>query len=414
MSQLGQALVRLGETEVGLITQVGDGGQSRFEPSESWANLPAGERPVLGQVFEDDPYAAHLAKTRTGVPLWFEHVLPEQDGPLRKVVANSVEVSESRGFELLCLLGKDLPGAVVVEATEETELMKTITRRVVESGDSEVRQSGLLKVSLAGVQFKLSARQGKRGIVVPAAGENGDWILKFADQRHEDLPRVEFATMRWAAASGIDTPEIQLVEIGSIQGIDDFRHIAGQYAFAIKRYDRTLDGRIHQEDFAQVLGLGSGDAKYLGTNIDTIVNVVRTIAPDDFHELISRIVFVLLSGNDDAHAKNWSLWYPGPSIPRLSPAYDQVATSAYPEYRHEGMALKLSGNREFESVGIDAFRLLAQKLGSDEDEMIGVVRSSVERQKEGWANVRSEPDIPKFVRDFIDDRLGTLPLANTV
>jgi serine/threonine-protein kinase HipA len=39
-----------------------------------------------------------------------------------------------------------------------------------------------------------------------------------------------------------------------------------------------------------------------------------------------------VSGNLDAHLKNWALWYPDRVRPRLAPAYDQVCVVALPGF----------------------------------------------------------------------------------
>lgn len=401
------AVVLLGDLEVGVLERRGE--HARFEPARAWAEMPAGERPVLGQQFEEDPYAAHVGRLRYGVPLWFEHLLPERDGPLRDAVAKAVGVSPARSFPLLVLLGDDLPGAVRVRPLEGAASFATVARRVRESAGANAEESRPLRVSLAGVQFKISARLGKRGIAVPGWDEEGDWIVKFASQRFATLPANEFVTMTWAREAGLHVPEIRLEEIASIEGIDHLRDVAGDQAFAIKRYDRSPEGRIHQEDFAQVLGLQVGDAKYEGTNMDTIVRVVATLAPDDVDELLERIVFCVLCGNDDAHAKNWSLWYPTSTRPRLSPAYDLVSTVEY--FPDNDMSLKLAGARSFAEVNMARLEALAVRTGLDPGRVIEVVRQAVPRQIGAWETVRARAEVSDDLRGLLDTRLKSLPLV---
>jgi HipA-like protein len=402
-----RALVSLGDVEVGVVQRLGE--HARFAPARVWAETPAGRRPVLGQQFEEDPYAAHVGGKRYGVPLWFEHLLPERDGPLRDAVAKAVGVSPARSFPLLVLLGDDLPGAVRVHALEGEASFATVARRVRDAEGGERSDARLLRVSLAGVQFKISARMGKRGIAVPGWDEEGDWIVKFASQRFATLPENEFVTMTWARIAGLDVPEVRLEEIAAIEGIDQLRDVAGERAFAIKRYDRSPAGRIHQEDFAQILGLPVGDAKYEGTNMDTIVNLVAELTPADIDELLARIVFCVLCGNDDAHAKNWSLWYPEPTHPRLSPAYDLVSTVEY--FPENDMALKLAGARSFAQVDLRRLRELAERARVNPERAVEVVRTAVRRQLEAWETVRERAEMPVALREQLDARLRSLPLV---
>ncbi len=405
-----RAVVLLGEYEVGVLERLGE--SSRFEPSETWAELPAGGRPVLGQQFEDDPFAAHRA--RYGAPTWFEHLLPELGGPLRDAIARSLEIDPGRSLALLLALGEDLPGAVRVRALGTESPFVTVARRERSDDASEDEASSgptdlPLRVSLAGLQFKISARMGKRGIGLPARNEEGDWILKFADQRFPTLPVNEFLTMTWGRLAGLNAPDVRLEHTALIAGLDAIGPAVGELAFAIRRYDRTDAGRIHQEDFAQALGLAAGDAKYRDTNVDTILRVVAEISPGDVDELLSRLAFCIVCGNDDAHAKNWSLWYPDPTHPRLSPAYDLVSTVEYFPDNH--MSLKLARARRFDEVDRARFKLLAERTGLEPGGVDELVVDAVRRQVAAWDEIREREEATPEFRELIDGRLSRLRLV---
>ena len=405
-----RAVVMLGDEEVGALLRRGE--HARFEPSEEWARTPAGERPVLGQQFEDDPFAAHVAAKRLGAPLWFEHLLPELGSPLRSAVAAAIDFHPTRAFPLLLLYGDDLPGNVRVRTDEGGDVFRTTSRRVRGSAANTDDANLPLRVSLAGIQFKISARVGTRGIAVPGWDEEGDWIVKFADQGHAELPQLEYAAMEWARASGLDVPETRLESTAEIHGISHLSAVAGDQAFAIKRYDRTPTGRLHQEDFAQVLGLGIGTGKYVGVNIDSIVRVLKELSPEDLEEMFSRLVFCVLLGNDDAHAKNWSLYYPDPTTPRLSPAYDLVPTLFFSAYRGNPMALKMAGTGDFSAADRPRFRKLASVVGIDAGEVDSWIERAVRRQVDSWQEIRDDGEVvPASLATFIDERLERLPIV---
>jgi serine/threonine-protein kinase HipA len=124
-----RVVVLLNAVEVGVLARLGE--SSRFEPSEAWAELPAGERPILGQQFEEDPFAAHPA--RYGAPGWFEHLLPDSDGPLRAAIARSLGLAPGRSLGLLVALGEDLPGAVRIRPMADESSIVTVARRERES-----------------------------------------------------------------------------------------------------------------------------------------------------------------------------------------------------------------------------------------------------------------------------------------
>jgi serine/threonine-protein kinase HipA len=395
-------VVSVGGTRAGLLQPSREG--SFFELDDEYLDLP--DRPVLGQFFEDDP--TRPQRTRQGVPSWFANLLPE--GPLRQLIAERANVHERRSFFLLNLLGNDLPGAVTVQSLDEESLDQDEVK--ASEGDVEVP----LRFSLAGVQLKFSAVREDRGLTIPAQGLGGDWIVKLPDQRFDGVPENEYSMMELARDSGLNVPETQLVDVSEIGGLpDEVADIAG-CALAVRRFDRTDGGRVHIEDFAQVLGL-SPIKKYGATNFDTIARVIAaTCGEDDVDEYLRRLVFMVAIGNYDAHAKNWSLIYPDGRSAHLAPAYDLVAVSAYEAVERrleQKLALKLAGVNAAEDVGEDTFRRLAKRAGLNEERTISVVRDEVQAILVAWQELQQK--LSSEVRHqsltaAIEDRLSRLQL----
>jgi serine/threonine-protein kinase HipA len=176
-----------------------------------------------------------------------------------------------------------------------------------------------------------------------------------------------------------------MVSISGIDGLPPEIAFSETEALALHRFDRAGGKRIHQEDFAQVLGLYP-HAKYDKHNHETIGNVIHAVAgPDALIEYARRLAFVVLSGNGDAHHKNWSLLYADGRTASLTPAYDLVFTRAYMD--SDDMALKLHGSRSFESVTLESFRHLARKCGFDEDRLANEVADAAQRIREAWAEI---------------------------
>ena len=75
---------------------------------------------------------------------------------------------------------------------------------------------------------------------------------------------------------------------------------------AVARFDRTPDGPVHVEDFAQVFGVYP-ESKYgqaSACNVAAVVGAEGTSA--DVAEFIRRLTFNTLIGNADLHLKNWT------------------------------------------------------------------------------------------------------------
>ena len=333
-------------------------------------------RPVLGQLFLDDLEQVHRSRAR--VPPWFSNLLPE--GPLRDLVAKQAGIGSTREFFLLHHLGEDLPGAVRIVADEP------LTDLEDEDGLQPECKEGIEQwhFSLAGVQLKFSALRGERGLTIPVSGRGGDWILKLPDARYPKVPENECATMRWAKLSGISVPELELVDLADVSGLPhalaDFRE---RNALAIRRFDRAVAGqRVHMEDFAQILGCYP-DRKYDKSNYETQARLIMVLTGEaGLDEFIRRLVFVIASGNGDAHLKNWSLLYPDGIRAELSPAYDLVSIIQYK--RDDRLALNLAKSKRWEDINIESFRRMARKIGDDESSMVVRVRTAIDAILDAW------------------------------
>jgi serine/threonine-protein kinase HipA len=388
------ASVFLGDRRVGLLGY--HDGNTWFEYTDL-----SPEHPVLGQGFERDP---RKRRTASGsVPEWFANLLPEPGSGLRQLVATALGKKRIHDFVLLNHLGDDLPGAVRV--APDTPLDELPEHEASEAH----RHEHALRFSLAGVQPKFSMRYEGKALVVPASGSGGDWIVKLPDQRFPSVPDNEFAMLRWAEHVGIEVPETRLVSGSEIKNLPDGLLVSGQSALAVRRFDRTTAGRVHQEDFAQVREVAT-DAKYDKANYEGIGRVIAAVCPPaDAIEYVRRLVAVVAMGNADAHLKNWTLRYPDGKNARLSPAYDLVCVTAYPRADHQ-LAFPLSGNSATELITLESFRGLAPALRLSSNLVADTVRETVEALATSWAEVKRSVPVPDFVATTIDDRLRSLPL----
>lgn len=381
--------------------------RTSFSFSRTYLDVP--RRPVLGQAYEDD-----LRRRRLGgggrLPAFFSNMLPE--GTLRERLASALRLTTKDEFELLAALGADLPGAVTATPFDEIVAgYEAAGGEEEESPTSPPREDDVLRFSLAGVQFKLSmVREGER-LTLPASGRGGNWIVKLPSPGYPSLPENEHVTMTWAGRAGINVAEHELMPLGKLIGVPQqlLEGLSGK-AFITRRYDRMPEGQcIHQEDFAQVFDVYP-ERKYDATNHETIANVIlRLTGQEGFKEFLQRLIFVVLSGNGDAHLKNWSLYYPDKIHARLSPAYDLVATIQYlPKQR---LALNFAKSKSFDDVSLAGFQRLARKLDVDEAEVTETVRSGVAAVLAAWRDLRGDMIVSKVYSSRVEEHLRKLPLA---
>lgn len=351
-------IVRVSGVVVGHLRRSRDG-QVRFLPDEAW--LAGGQLPRLGLAFLRAP-GPRLAGT--GLPMWFEGLLPPPEGALRARACSQWGLREGDSASLLAALGRDLPGAV--EVTGEVEPDQAVDEAVPESP----RERLVLGFSLAGMQLKFSMSASAMGFAAPARDQDGSWIVKVPGASLPELPRVEHATMAWARALGLPVPECRVVARDEVQGLPLDVFVDVDEAFAIRRFDRGSHGyrRVHQEDFAQALEVHPthlyGDSGPHRTSADLVGRLVLDACGQEAaYDYVDRMAFVVASGNGDAHLKNHSWqWLEGRLRPSLAPLYDQVSTIAWADrfgwrtQRGPRLALSVGRTRSFGALTLERAR----------------------------------------------------------
>ncbi len=283
---------------------------------------------------------------------FFEGLLPE--GFSRTAVANWIKVDENDYLTILSSLGRECLGAVkiVEKNANDVDAKKSTGMGYKILSVPQVKKlaaEGATKSTeiLVKTHLSLTGASGKVGLYYD--DKKNKWYLPEGDapsthivkQSHVRLSQIvlnEQLSQLTAKNLGIDVPESFIVNTG--EGTD------GEILFATKRYDRVLDtgrfidkfqlyGRLHQEDFAQAMGIPSSK-KYEKENsgyMRRMFDLVRENLSDPIAEglkLWKLICFNFLIGNTDAHIKNYSLLY-SDDMKRitLAPAYDIVCTRAY-------------------------------------------------------------------------------------
>ncbi len=356
-------------------------------------------RPVLGLHFEENLRAKQAANAR--LPPWFSNLLPE--GDLGQLVANARNVPISREMELLAHVGHDLPGAVQVFETDDVKGRSRRPDRELIANHPQPLEDDVWRFSLAGVGMKFSMLAQDDRFTAPGVGEKGDWIIKLPDRKYNSVPLNEFVMMTLANASGIEVPDVRLVDRDQLASLpEDVWPTQERVAYAIRRFDRAPDrSLIHIEDLAQVRNFYPDD-KYSGSLETVAALIYRGRDTASLLEFVRRVAFNILIVNGDAHLKNWSLIYRDPRVPTLAPAYDIVATSVYrPKELPETTGLKFCRTRRFDQITAACFSGLQSKLHVNVS-LVEEVEQLVERVLAAWPQVSELlKDEPKM-RSAID------------
>jgi serine/threonine-protein kinase HipA len=192
------------------------------------------------------------------------------------------------------------------------------------------------KMSIQGIQPKLSARlnikEGKFEIV----DTGGRYILKPQHQFFPEMPENEDLTMKLANEIGLEIPLH-----GLIWSKDN------TLTYFIKRFDRKgQNDKVPVEDFAQLAGLNR-DTKY-EYSMEKVVDLINRFCTFPAIEklvLFKLVIFNYIIGNEDQHLKNFSIITEDGKV-KLSPNYDLLNTTVEYSKPVEEIALPLKGKKK--------------------------------------------------------------------
>lgn len=272
------------------------------------------------------------------VPPYFAGLLPE--GRRLSALRRSVKTSADDELSLLLAIGSDPVGDVQV--VPEGLAPDRATARVTVSSFAETDFADLLdsfdievdRAGLAGVQDKASLAM----LSLPVARRDESFILKLNPPEFGHLVENEHFFVARAARSRVRTVRAELVHDRD-----------GASGLVVTRFDRVSGTALAVEDGCQVLGLHP-EAKYrVGTEalVRALSQHCAAPAPAAL-EFLRQLVFAYLSGNGDAHAKNFSILGDGAGRWSPAPAYDLPSSLPYGDTT---LALPIDGRRDGNLTG---------------------------------------------------------------
>jgi serine/threonine-protein kinase HipA len=325
----------------GWLTRTPDGVEFRYDDTY----ITSERRPVATSL----PLSRPVQTTaRPGaVPPFFAGLLPE--GRRLTGLRNAVKTSLDDELSLLLAVGRDLVGDVRVvphgTALSDPDELVVVQREWAEVSFGEVLEAtGVVDpVGLAGVQDKASAKM----ISVPLARAGERYILKVSPPEYPGLVENEAFFLAAAGRAGLRSAIAELVADRT-----------GRHGLLVRRFDRVPQGdgsteSLACEDACQVLGLWP-EAKYRATAEEVCGALASVCAAEAvaLRDLFRQLVFAWVSGNGDAHAKNFSVLADTTGEWFISPAYDLVSTAAY---RDLSLAISVQGKK----TGLSRRRFLA-------------------------------------------------------
>lgn len=296
---------------------------------------------------------------------FFAGVLPEESS--RDIVADRLNISRNNDIKLANAIGGDCAGAVSilpagmvppVEGQQVVWLSPDEFSKVLHnlSTLSLLAPGDQVRLSLAGAMCKLTLCHDGEYFGVPDENTPSTHIIKPGRTDLEDLVYNECFCARLAGKLKLAVAKTSVL-----------KHEAGTFLL-VERYDRLDGHRVHQEDFCQALGYVPND-KYQsngGPGYKECYSLLRehTTNPAEAVNAFTRaVIFNLLIGNNDAHAKNFSLLHHIDGTTVLAPLYDLVSTEIYQQFRNGDMAMKFGGTYDFKWVNRQHIEKMARDIG---------------------------------------------------
>ncbi|AKH65352.1 MULTISPECIES: type II toxin-antitoxin system HipA family toxin [Photorhabdus] len=145
--------------------------------------------------------------------------------------------------------------------------------------------------------------------------KDSKYVAKFSSSNDlYSVVKTEFIAMRLAELSGINVASVKLTTS------------ANKDVLLIKRFDRehTQNGWLRKSMVSALTLFGLDDMMARYASYEKLAEIIRysfTNPQKTLEELFSRLVFNILCGNTDDHARNHSAFWDGKSL-NLTPAYD--------------------------------------------------------------------------------------------
>lgn len=146
--------------------------------------------------------------------------------------------------------------------------------------------------------------------------DNGKkYVAKFSTSADlYNVVKAEFIAMRLAHIAGLNVAPVRLVQT------------ANKHVLLIERFDRVQhnDGWSRKAMVSALTLFGLDDMLARYASYETFAEIIRhrfTDPKKTLRELFSRLVFNILTGNTDDHARNHAAFWDGTAL-TLTPAYD--------------------------------------------------------------------------------------------
>ena len=225
--------------------------------------------------------------------------------------------------------------------------------------------------------------------------EDGEtkYIAKFSSSTDlYNVVKAEFISMRLANLVGLNAASVSMTKSSN------------KDVLLIERFDRIHTGQGWQRksmaSALTLLGLDEMMARYAGyQDLSEIIRHKFANASATLKELFSRLVFNILSGNTDDHARNHAAFWDGQML-TLTPAYDICPQAR--SGNEASQAMLISGDNRMSRIS--ACLEAAHHFLLSEKEAVAIVEHQISAIGENWSSVCGEAELADTDRTLLWSR----------
>ncbi len=346
---------------------------------------------------------------RDGAPdAWGRRVIINRLTGLKGNAARDVDFDE---LTFMLNSGTDRPGALDFQASATTYRPREAANASLEELQEAaglVERGEPIPATLDHALFHGSSIGGARP---KAQIEDGDrkFIAKFsATNDTYSVVKAEFIAMRLAEHAHLAVAPATITKS------------AGRDVILVERFDRVLSTRGWTRramvSALTIFGLHEMEGRYVRySDFAEIVRARFTTPVETLRELFGRMVFNVLVGNTDDHARNHAAFWDGNAL-TLTPAYDICPQARSGREANQAIFIHDDDRRS----RLETCRLAAPYFLLNNGAACEIIEAQVAAIKENWDTVCDEAKLSKtdraflwrrqFLNDFaLDDYQGPLP-----
>ena len=232
------------------------------------------------------------------------------------------------------------------------------------------------------------------------ASNNRKYVAKFSSRTDDyNVVKAEYIATRLASEAGIRAASVTLRKAG------------GKDVLLIERFDRekVADGwrRCAMVSALTLLELDEMLARYASyEDLATVVRHRFTAPKETLRELFARMLFNVLCGNTDDHARNHAAYWDGHEL-TLTPAYDIC-----PQARAGGeasQAMLITGDQRRSQIAVCL--AAAPSFLLSRDQAVTLAEQQIKVVRDRWAPVCAEAKLSQVDRNLLWRRQFLNPFA---